>query len=807
MTYHSRFLLLCLAAFFALAMAVSPVQAQTATGPDYDAWNLMATRIETAVEADLASDTVLQNLRSDLNDWRARFATASEANARTIATVQAQISALGAVPESGVEPEETALQRKELTARLAELSAPIKRAEVAQSRADILIAEIDSILLNRQATALMERGQTPLNPALWGKAWASLSGSLANTRSEITTGWANPRQKEAFQKNLPQFLVLFILGFVLIFFGRRLIMAIGDRFISERSTARSWLLAFVLSLGQLVLPLIGLRLLVSGINSTELVGLRLDPLLNAMLDGGAFLIATLWIAGFVFSSKYETLRRFELPEQQLVNTRRVVGFLGLTVLISYVLDAFATFDRWSEAVRSVVYFPLILFGGLLLWRLGRALRTHARQVAANAEATDLPRYGDRMYGLLGRALIVVAFVGPILAALGYLFAAHMLILRSIETLMLLALVIVAQRVIAEIWVAFRRGNPEARDGLAPTLAGFGVMLAAVPEFLSIWGVSDARIAEFWTRAGEGVTIGDTRISAGAFLTFAIVFVVGYMLTRLIQGALKNTVLPKTKMDQGGQNALVSGLGYVGIFLAALAAITSAGIDLSSLAIVAGALSVGIGFGLQNIVSNFVSGVILLIERPISEGDWIEVSGTHGVVQDISVRSTRIQTFDRSDVILPNADLISGKVTNYTRGNTVGRVIVPVGVAYGNDTRKVERILLEIAEAHPMVLMNPAPNVVFQGFGADSLDFEIRAILRDVNFVMSVRSDMNHEIAARFVAEGIEIPFAQRDIWIRNPEALTSSGSAQNTTAPSGPIVKDLEDDISNGPSEGDGDDI
>ena len=474
-----------------------------------------------------------------------------------------------------------------------------------------------------------------------------------------------------------------------------------------------------------------------------------------------------WVSERVFA-RDEDEALLPLSAAQRKSARFYVNAITFVMILSIVTLAVLEIGEPSTATRAVVQFPLALLTSLALFQIGRILRSYREPEEDTPDADGITKASThaRVVRSVGLGAIAVAVAAPLLFAIGYQDLSDAILRPYVSTLAVLGLVMALQRFSADVYGAITGQGVAAREALMPLFFGLILLLLAMPVLALVWGARVADLTELWAAFSRGFTIGESQISPSNLLAFAVIFAIGYLLTRLLQGTLRSNVLPKTKIDIGGQNALLSGLGYVGIFLAALAAITGAGIDLSSLAIVAGALSVGIGFGLQNIVSNFVSGIILLIERPISEGDWIEVGGKSGYVRDISVRSTRIETFDRTDVIVPNADLVSGTVTNFTRGNTVGRLIVSVGVAYGTDTRRVENILREIAEDQPLVLANPAPNVLLVNFGSDALEFEIRAFLRDVNWMMSVKSDINHAVVERFAAEKIEVPFPQRDVWLR-----------------------------------------
>lgn len=292
--------------------------------------------------------------------------------------------------------------------------------------------------------------------------------------------------------------------------------------------------------------------------------------------------------------------------------------------------------------------------------------------------------------------------------------------------------------------------------------------------INTWDYSGGVIETIRNYLVNGFDIGEFRIVPGRIIWALLVFGLIIILSSWIRSQLETNWLKMTGMNSGARDALVTITGYVLFVIAIMAGLSIAGFDFGNITIIAGALSVGIGFGLQNIVNNFVSGLILLFERPIRKGDWIVVGGTEGVVRDIQIRSTRIQTFDRSDVIVPNSELISNQVTNWVLSSNYGRAIIPVGVAYGSDTQQVRDILLKIAEENNDIAKNnvmPGPKVLFRAFGDSSLDFELRVFLHNVDNRLSVISDINFAIDKAFREANIEIPFPQRDINIRSNHTM------------------------------------
>jgi len=778
-------LMRCAALVAMLVFCAGMALAQDLPDIDMGQWNTLADRAESTVDDPSAESAVLETLRAELADYREKFNSARGINATRITSLRDQLALLGTAPAEGEgapEAPELVQKRKDLEEQLSTLTAPVQVADSAYARADGLVGEIDNILRTRQAEQLLEVVGTPLNPVAWPAAVEALSTAFSQLWLPQSDDLAAARS-EALRTNLPVILFATLAGLVLILRGRRWSKKIVERFHNAEGRNLSiW--RFVFSLLRIVFPLAGLWLLTLAALTTGYLGARGDELVALIPVLGGFMLGFRWVAEQVFSRQDDDALLM-LSTKDRAEARFLVSGITLFIIFNTLLLSLIELDNGTGLTKTIVSFPFTVLISYAVYRLGRLLRRYGMETVEQ-EDDEITRASTlaRLVRSLGTLAILVAVAAPLLQAAGYYNASAFVLHPTVLTLVILGLVLALQRFGADVYGALTGQGIQAREALVPIFIGLVLLLLAMPVLALAWGARLADLTEIWTAFRRGFAIGNSRISPTDFLTFALIFTFGYLATRLAQGALKTNVLPKTRIDKGGQNAIVSGLGYVGIFLAALAAITGAGIDLSSLAIVAGALSVGIGFGLQNIVSNFVSGIILLIERPISEGDWIEVAGGQaGYVRDISVRSTRIETFDRTDVIVPNADLVSGTVINYTRGNTIGRVIIPVGVAYGTDTRKVETILREIADAQPMALANPEPSVLFIAFGASSMDFEIRMFLRDVNWMMAVKSDVNHAIAERFAKEGIEIPFAQQDIWLRNPETLRAREASATEPAP------------------------
>ena len=261
-------------------------------------------------------------------------------------------------------------------------------------------------------------------------------------------------------------------------------------------------------------------------------------------------------------------------------------------------------------------------------------------------------------------------------------------------------------------------------------------------------------------------MGGIKISLIAIITGLLVFVVSITLVRMFKRRLSENLLTRINMDEGIKHSLVSGFSFIGIIISVVLAISAMGVDLSNLAVIAGALSVGIGFGLQDIIKNLVSGIIILFERPFKVGDWVILGGEEGKIKQINIRSTELETWTKRSVIIPNATLISSSLINLTHGNNWQRQSIIVGVSYDADIDKVTALLIECAKSNKRVARVPAPMVLFKDFGASSLDFELRYHVTDVRTDYVASSEIRYAILKRFREEGIEIAYPQIDVHMK-----------------------------------------
>ena len=314
-----------------------------------------------------------------------------------------------------------------------------------------------------------------------------------------------------------------------------------------------------------------------------------------------------------------------------------------------------------------------------------------------------------------------------------------------------------------------------RDTGKPKLALYQLFFDAVFWILfisvlfRIWDPTGTVIGTVSSYATDGIPMGDIRIVPTNIIAGVIAFAILSGITGWIKGWMDRRWLRQITSDRGARDALVTIVGYTGFTISLLVGLSIGGINITGLAVVAGALSVGIGFGLQSIANNFISGIILLFERPIKAGDFVSVGDVEGYVKKISIRATEIETLDNQDMLIPNSELISGRVTNWVLHNPYGRLIIKIGVSYGSDVDKVKTILESVSSDHEQVITDSRaspPKALFMGFGDSSLDFELRVRILDIKKRYDVLSDLNFEINHQFSKEGIIIPFPQRDIHIR-----------------------------------------
>lgn len=682
---------------------------------------------------------------------------------RTAASGQAEaqralLDALGKPTEGQAEPEDVAQKRKALQAALAEAEGWMRQADLVVAKAEQLLDRLSSKRIEALARTLREINPTPLDPRNWLEAAGELAQIARITALSLEVWSARLVAEPAVQRGALFVALLAAAGFALGSLGSaflrrglvRLGLAWGGEVAPEHGSMRM-VAAGLEWIGRAIPWLAGGVLAYRALPEE---GLLPNAIARAVIDG-AVLGFAVWMAlrWAILLALAPGRPHWRLPALEQEKTVPLVTGLGT-------LAAIVAVD-WAVIRAAGAFVDVDAFLALWAFVCCAALALSVRRLR------HAPVWNDgHGWHLLRLLALVVALVAVPIAALGFSTLAQYLSLGVIGTALVLAAAAAARRLVREglpmLLAPGSRLGARMLDGLsvapeAVRLAEFWtslaleflILVATIVGLLIVWGATLDDVIVLWTRLLEGVRIGSYTFSLADVMLASAVFVVAITLTRYLQRVLETRIFPRTALDTGVRHSLRSGLGYVGLVLAATLSVSTLGLNISNLAFVAGALSVGIGFGLQNIVNNFVSGLILLVERPIKQGDWVVVGQNQGIVKRINVRATEIETFQRSTILVPNAEFLQSHVVNWTHKDVSARVDVTISIPHYRGTAAALRdLLLECVRVRPDVLRHPPPIVLLKDLTPDLYVFDVFCFTPDALKRGFIASELRFAIDAR-----------------------------------------------------------
>ncbi|QFR35106.1 DUF3772 domain-containing protein [Ancylobacter sp. TS-1] len=762
--------------------------------------------VEAGLGREALRSTDLDELRSRLDPVRSDLTTAITTLEPLLANLNHRVKEIGAKPGADSPPEDASItsERDVLTARASELDAVLKQAKLLKVRADQLADRITGRRRALFTDTLLARSYSALDPALWISAATAVPIELRGV-SYLLSDWAayaNARMSVWGQAGVAfgALLVIALVVFVQNMFARPLRRAEFGANGEPLPRLKACLLSALDALLRMAAAPLAAFAVLALFNAFDLVPERVNEVAQGVLLGIVVVAVGRGLLAGALAPGEPQRRVVPLSEEmaRLIYGNAATGLwiLGAAAVLNGLHRALVVPVPLTVATSAAMSIALVLVATRSMRALTALSADGDEAEAGTGSAAARPGAdgkGDKDDGRDDGAgpsssalqwiklpfwILNSATVAALVA--GYVSFASFLSSRALVAVVMAGTLYLVLALINALFIDAIATGPRARNvaktlGVRPaSLELLSVLVAGLLKAVAIilivvvvvgtFGTSTADLRDLVSRITFGITIGSSTIAIGDVLSAVLFLVLGIVVARAVQRWFAVAILPKTAFDQGLQNSIATIIGYIGSIAVIAMAMGQLGLNLENIALVAGALSVGIGFGLQSIVSNFVSGLILLAERPIRVGDTISVKGEEGYVRRISVRATEIETFDRAAVLIPNSDLITGMVKNFTHANTTGRVIVAVNVAYDADADEVRDILIGCACDHPQVLRSPPPRVFLIGFGDSYLKFELRCVVANVDYALTVKSDLHFAVLDRMKAAKIGIPYTPWNIY-------------------------------------------